>query len=100
MGLQLESILSELKNTVRWLKTSLSTFLAGASESIKKYLAENKQVAIRFAAYIVSYGLMINMSLFFIFGAPIWIGSIIGYGIIWYFIRQEIPSFISGVRRA
>lgn len=64
------------------------------------YFNLNKELIFKFISFIIIYGILIGLVALFLIGVPFWAGSILGFGILWYFVKQEMPSLFRDFRRA
>ena len=70
------------------------------SEWKKKEADKITMLVFKFAVIILTYGVMINIIATGIFNSPFWIGSVFGYGLLFYFVTDEFPDWIRKLRRA
>ena len=63
---------------------------------MKKLLKNEKVVYfLNLLVTVVTYGIILNIPMKFVFGMPFTVMSSIGYGIIIYFIKYELPKLWS-----
>ena len=58
------------------------------------------KLVFKFTAMVITYGVLINIIATGIFNSPFWCGSILGYGLLFYFAVDEFPDWIRKLRRA
>ena len=58
------------------------------------------RLVFKFTTMVIIYGLLINIIATGIFNCQFWIGSIFGYGLLFYFIVDEFPDWVRKLRRA
>lgn len=77
---------------------------------LKFFLEDNKNLPFKaagitgyYGTYMALYGLMINIATYSIIGDNLAATNIAGYGIVFYMVKDELPTFVNdlaeGVRR-
>jgi len=85
-----------MSNTNSWV----SKFKIAYSEWKKKEADKVTALALKFTAIVITYGVMVNIIATSLFNSSFWFGSIIGYGLLFYFVTDEFPDWIRKIRRA
>lgn len=92
--------LNSLKNAIRSLKQTCKQKIRNTIKSVKiRYMrSEAMQRFVTFSGYVLEYGILINLILYGVFNFSVSIQSIIGWGILWYFIKYETKDIIDVIK--
>jgi len=82
------------------MNSLISKFKLAYAEWKKKELNKFSLLVFKFTSVVITYGVMINIISTGLLGNPFWIGSILGYGLSFYFATDEFPDWIRKIRRA
>lgn len=87
----LNKLLSFLKKKFKKIKENLNKFSKSSEEKTFELIS--------FIFYVVGFGFITNYMLWAIWGIGLNLYSLIGYGILVYYIREEFPSWFNRMKK-
>lgn len=89
-------------NFATWLKKLPSRTWRYLKKKYQEFMESHEAIAYflrNYVPYVLGYGLVFNFMVFALLGARFNVYTIIGYGLLVYFVKEELVEFINEVKR-